>query len=53
MLHFNIQKEPGSPIMKQIYQGIRSKILNGELKAGTSFDQGESSKSDYSWLCSS
>ncbi len=34
MLHLNIQKEPGSPIMKQIYQQIRYKILNGEIKAG-------------------
>jgi GntR family transcriptional regulator/MocR family aminotransferase len=34
MLHLNIQKEPGSPIIKQIYQQIRYKILNGEIKAG-------------------
>ncbi|HBE77932.1 MAG TPA: PLP-dependent aminotransferase family protein [Firmicutes bacterium] len=34
MLHLDIQKEPGSPIMKQIYQQIRYKILNGEIKAG-------------------
>lgn len=33
MLHLNIQKELGSSLIKQIYEQIRIKIFNGELKA--------------------
>lgn len=33
MLYINIQKELGSPLIKQIYEQIRNKILKGELKA--------------------
>jgi GntR family transcriptional regulator/MocR family aminotransferase len=34
MLYLNIQKEPGSFLMKQIYEQIRFRILKGELTAG-------------------
>ncbi len=37
MLHLNIKKEPGSSLMKQIYEQIRTMILDGELKAGESY----------------
>jgi GntR family transcriptional regulator/MocR family aminotransferase len=33
MMYLNIQKELGSPLIKQIYEQLRSMILNGELKA--------------------
>ncbi len=34
MWYLNIQKKPGSSLMKQIYEQIRFGILKGELKAG-------------------
>lgn len=32
MLYLNVSKELGDPLIRQIYQQIRSKILDGELK---------------------